>query len=142
HATRRIFQLWRCLRESGRLHAARWLATAHVRFRLRRRLAFRLPVTIFVPDDGALGRLETQAQLRLLASGGGDLLAVLRAHVAEGRHTIGRGDRLVSADGGPIRTLDGSCYSVAGRGAVRVTGGPIRLSEIDVFSIDRPLVPL
>jgi hypothetical protein len=142
HATRRIFQLWRCLRESGRHHAARWLATAHMQFRLRRRLVLRLPATIFVPDDGVLGRMETQEQLRLLASGGGDLLAALRAHVAEGRHAIRRGDRLVSSDGGPIRTLDGSCYSVSGRGAVRVTGGPIRLGEIEVFSIDRPLVPL
>jgi tetratricopeptide (TPR) repeat protein len=142
HATRRIFQLWRCLRESGRDHAARWLATAHMQFRLRRRLALRLPVTIFVPEDGALERMEAREQLRLLASGGGDLLAVLRAHVAEGRHAIARGDRLVSSDQGSIRALDGSCYSVSGRGAVRVTGGPIRLSEIDVFSIDRPLAPL
>jgi tetratricopeptide (TPR) repeat protein len=142
HATRRIFQLWRCLRDSGRHHAARWLATAHTQFRLRRRLALRLPITIFVPEDRALGRVETQEHLRLLASGGGGLLAALRAHVADGHHAIRRGHRLVCSDGGPIRTLDGACYTVSGHGGVRVTGGPIRLIEIDVFGIDRPLIPL
>src|SRR5204863_8171032 len=74
--------------------------------------------------------------------GGRALIATLRAHVAAGRHTIARGDRLVPAEGGAIRMLDGSCYSVARRGQVRVTAGPIRVDDIDIYGISRPLVPL
>jgi tetratricopeptide (TPR) repeat protein len=142
HATRRIFQLWRSLRDNGRHHAAGWLATAHLHMRLRRRLVLRLPVTIFVPGEGVLGRIDLEEQVRLLASGGRDLLTTLRAHIAEGRHAIARGDRLATSDGGSIRTIDGSGYNVSDRGAIRVTAGPLRLNDIDVFFIDRPLVPL
>jgi hypothetical protein len=142
HATRGVFKLWRALRETGRSRAALWLAAAHMHARLRRRLAPRLPATIFVPEESALGRLEAGERVRLLASGGRALIAVLRAHVADGRHTIARGDWLVPSDGGAIRMMDGSCYSVARRGQVRVTAGPIRVDDIDVYAVSRPLVPL
>lgn len=142
HATRGVFKVWRALREAGRSRAALWLAAAHTHARLRRRLAPRLPATIFVPDESALGRLEAGERVRLLAGGGRALIAVLRAHVAEGRHTIARGDRLVPTEGGAIRTLDGSCYSASRRGEVRVTSGPIRVGDIDVYGVSRPLVPL
>ncbi|MGA7805242.1 fasciclin domain-containing protein [Bradyrhizobium sp.] len=141
NASRQIFRLWRLLADRGQLSAARWLAAAHVQMRLRRRLAVRLPVTIFVPEESALGLIAAEEQLRLL-SGGGALLATLRAHVAEGRHTIARGDRLVPSDAGPIRMIDGASYAISDQGSVRVTAGPIHLDEIDVYCIDRPLVPL
>lgn len=142
HATRGIFRLWRALRETGRSRAALWLAAAHTHARLRRRLAPRPPVTIFVPEESVFGRLEACERVRLLASGGRALIAVLKAHVAEGRHTIARGDRLVRSGGGAIRMMDGSCYSVDRRGTVRVTAGPIRIDDIDVYSVSGPLVPL
>jgi tetratricopeptide (TPR) repeat protein len=142
HATRRIFQLWRTLQDKGRHRAAALLGTAHMHTRLRRRLAMRLPATIFVPDESVLDRIEAPELQRLLASGGRELLTVLRAHVAGGRHAVARGDRLVRSDGGPIRTMDGACYNVVGRGGCRVTAGPIRLNEIDIYCIDQPLAPL
>lgn len=141
HATMRIFRVWRALRETGRSRAALWLAAAHTHGRLRRRLAPRLPATIFVPDERVLRQLEAGDRTRLLASGGRALIDVLRAHVADGRHTIARGDRLEASDGGAIRMMNGSCYSVSRRGEVRVTAGPIRVGEIDVYGINRPLVP-
>ena len=88
------------------------------------------------------GRLEASERARLLASGGRPLIAALKAHIAGGRHTIARGDRLVPSDGGAIRMMDGSCYSVGRRGEVRVTAGPIRVDDIDVYVVSRPLVPL
>jgi hypothetical protein len=142
HASRAVFRVWRALREAGRARAALWLAAAHTHGRLRRRLAPRLPVTIFVPEETVLGRLEASERGRLLASGGRTLVAALKAHIAGGRHTIARGDRLVRSDGGAIRMMDGSCYSVGRRGEVRVTAGPIRVDDIDVFVVSRPLVPV
>ena len=142
HASRGIFKVWRALRETGRSRAALWLAAAHTHARLRRRLVPRLPVTIFVPEETALGRLEAGERVRLLASGGRALIAALKAHVADGRHTIARGDWLIPSDGGAIRMMDGSCYSVGRRGEIRVTAGPIRLDDMDVYSVSRPLAPL
>lgn len=156
HASRGIFRVWRALRESGRSRAALWLAAAHTHGRLRRRLAPRLPVTIFVPEESVFGRLEATERGRLLASGGRALVAALKGHIAEGRHTIARGDRLAASDAGSvsaastsdagaIRMIDGSCYSVGRRGEVRVTAGPIRvdgIDDIDVYVVNRPLVRL
>jgi tetratricopeptide (TPR) repeat protein len=142
HAARGVFKLWRALREAGRSRAALWLAAAHTHARLRRRLAPRLPATIFVPEESVLGRLEAGERARLLASEGRALIALLRAHVAEGRHTLVRGNRLIRADGGAIRMMDGACYSVARDGEVRVTAGPIHVEDMDVYVISRPLVPL
>jgi hypothetical protein len=142
HAARGVFKVWRALRESGRSRAALWVAAAHTHARLRRRLAPRLPATIFVPEETILGRVETDERGRLLASGGRALMAVLKGHLAEGRHTIARGDWLARADTRAIRMMDGSCYSVARRGEVRVTAGPIRVDDIDVYGVSRPLVPL
>ena len=142
HASRSIFKVWRALREAGRSRAALWLAAAHTHGRLRRRLAPRLPLTIFVPEESVFGRLEAPERARLLASGGRALIAAVKAHVAEGRHTIARGDRLVASSGGAIRMTDGSCYSVDRRGEVRVTAGPIRVDDIDVYVVNRPLAPL
>jgi hypothetical protein len=142
HATRSVFKLWRALREAGRSRAALWLAAAHMHARLRRRLAPRLPATIFIPDEIALRRVEAGERDRLLASGGRALIAALRGHVAAGRHAIARGDCLVPSDGGAIRMMDGSCYSVRRNGGSRVSAGPIRVDEFDVYFVRRPLVPL
>jgi hypothetical protein len=142
HAARGVFKVWRTLRETGRSRAALWLAAAHTHGRLRRRVAPRLPATIFVPEEAVFGRLEAEERSRLLASGGRALIAAMKGHVAEGRHTIAKGDRLVRSDAGAIRMMDGSCYSVARRGEVRVTTGPIRVDDIDVYGVSRPLVPL
>lgn len=157
HAARAIFRVWRALHESGRSRAALWLAAAHTHGRLRRRFAPRLPITVFVPEESVFGRLEADERKRLLASGGRALVAALKGHVAEGRHTIARGARLAACDahsasdsasastGSAIPMMDGSCYSVGRRGEARVTAGPIRIpgiEDIDVYVVSRPLVPL
>jgi tetratricopeptide (TPR) repeat protein len=142
HASRQIFRLWRCLRDRGRYSAARWLAAAQMHARLRRRLALRVPATVFVPAEPVLARITASERMGLLAQGGHRLIAAMRAHVAEGHHRLARGDWLAPSAAGAIRAADGSRYVTAARGAARVVAGPIRLDGIEIYTIDRALTPL
>jgi tetratricopeptide (TPR) repeat protein len=142
HASRQIVRLWRCLHDRGQCLAARWLATAHVHARLRRRLPLRVPAAVFIPAEGVLARIAASERSYLLAQGGRRLIAAVRAHVAEGHHGLARGDWLAPSAAGAIRAGDGSHYTAAARGTVRIVAGPIRVDEIEIYIIDRPLTSL
>lgn len=142
HASRWLFRLWQSLKDRGRHEAARWLATGHIHARLRRRLALRAPATVFVPAERALARITQGERARLLDRQGRRLIGALRAHVADGRHRLARGQWLVRSGTGPIRTADGSRYSVAAQGAARIIGGPIELDGVAVYIVDRPLTAI
>jgi tetratricopeptide (TPR) repeat protein len=142
HASRQIFRVWRYLRRQGRHRAARWLAAAHMHARLRRRLVLRGPSTFFLPAESVLGRLDRDEQRRLLADSGIRLAGAVRAHFAAGHHKIKRGDWLAPSDAGTIRTGGGARYAVAPRGAARVIAGPLRVDEIEIYVVNRPLVQL
>jgi tetratricopeptide (TPR) repeat protein len=142
HASRQIVRLWRCLHDRGQCFAARWLAAAHLHGRLRRRLPLRIPATVFIPAEGVLARITASERNDLLAQGGRRLISVVRAHVATGHHRLARGGWLAPSTAGAIRTGDGSLYAVAARGTVRISAGPVRLDGIEIYIIDRPLLPI
>jgi hypothetical protein len=142
HASRSIIRVWRSLREAGLSHAARWVAAAHLHTRLRRRLPIRPPMTLLVPSDAVLARLDPADARRLLANGGAELAPVLRAHVVPASLDLRRGDRLTHSPGGAIATLAGRHLAPCPRGAVRILRGPIYVDGIQIFVIDQLLASL
>jgi hypothetical protein len=141
-ASRSIVRLWQGLRDAGLYHAARWLAAAHMGARLRRRLPVKPPITLLVPGDEVLARLDPPEAERLLARDGDGLVSILRAHVIAGWFAFKPGDRLAQSSGGPIGSLGGQRFVVDRNGSVRIRRGPIRVDEIEVYVIDHSLVPL
>jgi tetratricopeptide (TPR) repeat protein len=140
--SRSIHRLWRTLRDAGLREAALWLAAAHMHGRLRRRLLYREPLTLFVPNDGVLRRIVPDEAARLLADGALALVAFLKMHVAPGSWRLAANDRLSAAAEGTIVTYGGGRYAVGGRGDVRVLQGPIRVDDIAIYVVDRPLSQL
>jgi hypothetical protein len=141
-ASRSIVRLWQGFREAGLYQAARWLAAAHMHARLRRRLPIRAPITLLVPGDQVLVRLDPSEAERLLARDRNRLVSILRAHVIAGRFSFKPGDRLVQTSSGPIGSLGGQRFAVDQSGPVRIRRGPIRVDDTDVYEIDTLLVPL
>jgi hypothetical protein len=137
-AARKIYRVWRALHESGLLAAARWLAAAHLVGRLRRKLVMRGPMTLLVPDDPAMVALGREDAERLLAVGGRALIEAARAHVIEGCPQLARGARFGPSVDGTMESLSGSRYAI-GRGNFQVVRGPIKLDDITIWVIDRPI---
>ena len=139
-AARSIYRLWRTLHDNSLNYAARWLAAAHVFGRLRRRLALRGPVTILVPEDTGVAHLVGDAANALLAGGARALLQTIRGHVFTGNFALRAGDRLLNSAPGAMTALDGRSYAVDGQGVIRVMRGPIRIDDMTLWAIDRPLL--
>jgi tetratricopeptide (TPR) repeat protein len=140
HAGRAVIRIWRHLQEAGLYRAAQWLAAAHIHGRLRRRLLSRGPVTLFVPTDDVLDRIEGDEALRLLRGAETALRDVLRAHVAPGHQALAVGDGL--AVGGAIAMLDGRSFARGSEATVRIVGGPWQADGVTLYAIDAPLVPV
>lgn len=141
-ASRALVRIWRTLLEAGLYKASGWLAAAHLHCRLRRRLPMRGPVTLFVPADDVLERLENDEAQRLLSADRGDLIAAVRAHVSAGHHALSPGDRIAPKAGGTINTVDGRSYEPTAAGSIKILRGPIRIDDVDIYTIDCTLAPL
>lgn len=141
-AARAIVRVWRKLHEAGLFRASRWLAAAHLHGRLRRKLPMRGPLTLFVPADEVLERLDAKDALRLLAGHAAGLIDALRAHIASGRYVLAAGDRLSEMHGGDIQTGDGRRYGTSATGEVSVVSGPVRVDDVEIYVIDVALTPL
>ena len=141
-AARAIVRVWRTLQEAGLYRASRWLAAAHLHGRLRRQLPMRGKVTMFVPADEILARLDPNEAARLLAGNCSGLIAVLRAHVAPGRHSLATGDRIAEISGGTIKAGDGRQYGASATGPISIMSGPVRIDDVEIYVIDTVLTPL
>jgi hypothetical protein len=135
---RKIHRVWRTLSENGLLHAAQWLAAAHLIGRLRRKLAVRGPITLLVPDDPAMVALGGKDAERLLSAGARALVDAVRAHVIAGRVQLARGVRFEPSQSGTMRSASGSSYAI-GRGDFKVVRGPIEVDDITIWVINRPI---
>lgn len=140
--SRAIFRLLQFLQSLGLTEAALWLAVGHAFGRLRRRLPVPDSVTVFVPDNGVLMRLEPQERVRLLASDGAGVARLCRAHTVAQHVDLKAGDRLAEDRDGGIRTQAGSRFRKDARGRIRVLRGPLVLDSILVYVVNRPLAPL
>ena len=139
NVARSIYRLWRTLRDNSLNYAARWLAAAHMLGRLRRRLALRGPVTILVPEDTGISHLVGEAANTLFANGARLLVQAILGHMFAGQLALRAGDRLVDRAQGAVAALDGKSYAIDTRGPIRVLRGPIRIDDMTLWVIDRPL---
>jgi len=140
--SRLIYGLWQRLRAEGAYRAARLVAAGAILARLRRRIVARGPMSVFVPSDSVLVRLEPGEYARLLEGDGGRLVAALRAHLAPGRHRLRAGDRLAAAPGGEIRTLAGARYGRDPNGSIRIQKGPLGFEGFEIYFVSELLTPV
>ena len=140
NAARSIYRLWRTLRDNSLNYAARWLAAAHVLGRLRRRVALRGPVTILVPEDTAIAHLGGGDTAELLAGGGRTLVEAVRAHIFPGEVRLRIGERLAERANGVATSLAGRRYAVGSHGPVKLVRGPIKIDDVTLWVIDRPMM--
>jgi hypothetical protein len=136
----RVFiHLWELLKEHGHRQAARLISLATMTLKFPSRLLNERPLTIFVPNDDAIGMLPPGAFDRLINRGGRRyLLSAMLDHV-----TIEDG----SVDGGETeyRSVNGTRIRVQSGATQRHTEGSARILEEHrsgahlIYVIDRVL---
>jgi tetratricopeptide (TPR) repeat protein len=134
-----VFRLWRLLHNAGLTQAARWLAAGQICHRLRRRVALPARSTVFVPSDSAFDRIPDAVTKNLLRGQGQALMAEFREHLAPSHHALTPGDWLTESQQGSLATLSGKRYTRARTGSICILHGPLRIDELEVYVVDRPL---
>lgn len=140
--SRKLFRVWRALRDAGLNESARWLAAGAVFGRLRRRMAVRGPLTVFAPLDHSLLRIAPAQANALLDDKARALTETLKAHIALGHHAFKPGQRLDLFKDGDITLADGRRIDRRADGRIRITGRPFRIDDVMIYPIDRPLTRL
>ena len=141
-ASRKLFRVWRSLRAAGLIESARWLAAGTVYGRLRRHLALRGPLTVFVPVDHSLLRIAPEQANSLLKGKARALIKAIKGHIALGEHVLKPGQRLDIFKDGSIAMADGRGLDRRVDGRIRIVGQPLRVDDILIYSVDRPLTRL
>lgn len=141
-ASRTLFRVWRSLRTAGLIETARWLAAGAVYGRLRRQIALRGPLTVFAPIDYSLLRIAPDQANSLLNGKARALIKTIKGHIALGEHAFKPGQRLdIFRDGG-IVLADGRGLDRRADGRIRIVGQPLRVDNILIYPVDRPLMRL
>jgi hypothetical protein len=141
-ASRTLFRVWRSLRAAGLIETARWLAAGAVYGRLRRQIALRGPLTVFAPVDYSLLRITPEQANNLLNGKARALIKTIKGHIALGKHAFKPGQRLDIFKDGSIALADGRGLDRRADGRIRIVGQPLRVDDILIYPVDRPLTRL